>query len=154
LKEKIEKRTHPLVIRPDSGNPQDIICGTAECKGILERLWDKFGGTINDKGFKVLPPYIRVIYGDSITLDNLKPILENIMANGFCVTNMYFGVGSYTYQYNTRDTYGFAMKTTYIEDKNNKGISIFKEPKTDSGVKKSAKGLLAIINGKLIEEAT
>ena len=89
-KDAIMARDGKLVIRPDSGDPVDIICGhktgkigdkyfiiggsrdnehidLPEAKGVIELLWDIFGGTINEQGYKVLDPHIGAIYGDSIT---------------------------------------------------------------------------------------
>ena len=65
------------------------------------------------------------------------------MQKGFASSNVVLGIGSYTYQYKTRDTYGFAMKATYGEV-NEEAREIYKNPKTDSGEKKSAKGLLRV----------
>lgn len=115
----------------------------AEVKGAIECLWDIFGGTVNNKGFKVLNPKVGLIYGDSITPQRAKDILQRLMDKGFAASNIVFGVGSYTYQYLTRDTLGFAVKATYAVIDGN-GYNIFKAPKTDSG-KNSAKGLLSII---------
>lgn len=161
LKEEILARDGKLVIRPDSGNPVEIICGAEEFdllelpkddsifspadKGVIELLWDAFGGTINDQGYKVLDSHVGAIYGDSITLERAKQICERLKAKGFASTNIVFGIGSYTYQYNTRDTFGFAMKATYGEV-NGIGREIFKDPITDDGTKKSKKGLLAVFN--------
>ena len=138
-----------LVIRPDSGDPVKVICGdmeapvgSAEHKGSIQVLWDTFGGTITDKGYKMLDSHIGLIYGDSITTKRAEEILSRLEQNGFASGNVVFGVGSYTYQCNTRDTFGFAVKATYTEV-NGVGISIFKDPKTDSK-KKSAKGLLFV----------
>jgi nicotinamide phosphoribosyltransferase len=143
LKDVIMAREGKLVIRPDSGNPVDIICGTATEKGSIERLWDIFGGTVNSKGYKQLDPHIGLIYGDSITLERAQLICEGLKAKGFASTNVVLGIGSFTYQYNTRDTFGFAVKSTYgVID--GQPINIFKDPKTDSGVKRSAKGLLRV----------
>jgi nicotinic acid phosphoribosyltransferase len=64
-------------------------------------------------------------------------------AKGFASTNVVLGIGSFTYQYNTRDTFGFAMKATYVEV-NGEGREIFKDPITDDGTKKSATGLLHV----------
>lgn len=179
LKEKILARDGKLVIRPDSGDPVDIICGTGETivlnspnknngedyeikssigKGVIELLWDIFGGTINEQGYKVLDPHIGAIYGDSITLERATEICERLKAKGFASTNIVFGVGSYAYQYNTRDTFGFAVKATYgeVEEEfvpspeslvrgiRTVGREIFKDPITDDGTKKSAKGLLCV----------
>ena len=157
LKEEILARDGKLVIRPDSGDPVEIICGKrwndeqnpydenvdAIEKGVIELLWDVFGGTINEQGYKVLDPHIGAIYGDSITLDRAEQIFQRLEAKGFASTNIVLGVGSFTYQYNTRDTFGFAMKATYVEV-DGVGREIFKDPITDDGVKKSAKGLLRV----------
>ena len=116
---------------------------TPQQKGAVECLWDVFGGTINEKGYKVLDPMVGLIYGDSITLDRAEEICKRLETKGFASTNVVFGIGSYTYQYNTRDTFGFAMKATSVVV-NGERRDIFKDPKTDSGTKKSAKGLLFV----------
>lgn len=112
-------------------------------KGLVESLWDIFGGTINDQGYKVLDPHIGAIYGDSITLARAEEICARLEAKGFASTNVVLGVGSYSYQFVTRDTYGFAIKATYAEVG---GVprEIFKDPITDDGTKKSLKGLLSV----------
>jgi len=139
-----------VVIRPDSGNPVDIICGTGtgdgspEDRGAIECLWETFGGTETEKGFKLLDEHIGLIYGDSITLQRAKIITERLAAKGFASTNVVFGVGSYTYQYATRDTFGFAMKAT-AGKVNGEYRDIFKDPKTDGGDKKSAKGFMKVV---------
>ncbi len=155
LKQEIVGREGKVVIRPDSGDPADIICGNPngkteqEKKGVIELLWDVFGGTTNAKGFKELIPQIGAIYGDSITVERATNICERLKMKGFASTNVVLGIGSFTYQYNTRDTFGFAMKATYGEV-NGEGRAIFKDPITDDGTKKSAKGLMKIEleNGK------
>jgi nicotinamide phosphoribosyltransferase len=149
LKNEISSREGRVVIRPDSGDPVDIICGNAngkteeERKGVIELLWDVFGGSVNAKGYKELIPQIAAIYGDSITLQRAEEICSRLKLKGFASTNVILGIGSYTYQYNTRDTFGFAMKATYGEV-NGEGRAIFKDPITDDGTKKSAKGLMKI----------
>lgn len=150
LKHVILARDGKLVVRPDSGDPVKIICGdpdapehSLERKGTMQVLWEIFGGTVNSKGFKQLDPHIGVIYGDSITLDRCGAICAKLLAKKFASTNMVFGIGSYTYQYVTRDTFGFAMKATYGVV-NQVPMEIFKDPLTDGGVKKSAKGLLRV----------
>jgi nicotinamide phosphoribosyltransferase len=159
-----------VVIRPDSGDPVRIICGyredelfsnlvgvktsyritkegvkvsEAEVKGAIECLWDTFGGTVTDKDYKVLDEHIGLIYGDSITIDRCEEIMARLEAKGFASCNVVLGIGSYTYQYVTRDTFGFAMKATYGEV-DGEGREIFKDPATDSGTKKSARGLLRV----------
>ena len=163
LKEKVLARDGKLVIRPDSGDPVDIICGSIitpiwdgekylpESKGVIELLWDVFGGTVNEQGYKVLDSHVGAIYGDSITLARAEEICKRLKEKGFASTNIVLGIGSFTYQYNTRDTFGFAVKATYGEVKHYKmsGVSvdeleIFKDPITDDGTKKSAKGLLRV----------
>lgn len=149
LKEEIINRDGEVVIRPDSGDPVYILCGNPngktveEKKGVVELLWDTFGGNINEKGYKELIPQIGAIYGDSITIDRATKICEELKSKGFASTNVVLGIGSYTYQYNTRDTFGFAMKATYGEVKG-QGRAIFKDPITDDGTKKSAKGLMKV----------
>jgi len=149
LKTEITARNGKVVVRPDSGDPVDILCGNPngktdeERKGVVQLLWDVFGGTVNAKGYKELIPQIGAIYGDSITVDRATQICERLKAKGFASTNVVLGIGSYTYQYNTRDTFGFAMKATYGEV-NGEGRAIFKDPITDDGTKKSAKGLMRI----------
>ena len=155
LKEEIMARDGKLVIRPDSGDPVDILCGKLgpswtlinrkpEDTGVIELLWNVFGGTINEQGYKVLDPHIGAIYGDSITIDRADEICRRLEAKGFASTNVVLGIGSFTYQYNTRDTFGFAMKATYVEV-NGEGREIFKDPITDDGTKKSATGLLSVV---------
>ena len=158
-----------LVIRPDSGDPVKVICGynkdeyktlvwdfgetyvcnetdveltEAEVKGAIEVLWETFGGTITEKGYKMLDSHIGLIYGDSITTKRAEEILRRLADKGFASGNVVFGIGSYTYQCNTRDSFGFAVKATYTEVDGN-AVAIFKDPKTDSK-KKSAKGLLFV----------
>ena len=163
LKQEIISREGKVVIRPDSGDPVDIICGNPngkteqEKKGVIELLWDVFGGSTNSKGFKELIPQIGAIYGDSITVERATNICERLKMKGFASTNVVLGIGSFTYQYNTRDTFGFAIKATYGEV-NGEGRAIFKDPITDDGTKKSAKGLMKIEleNGKykLLDQVT
>jgi nicotinamide phosphoribosyltransferase len=116
---------------------------TPEQKGAVQCLWDTFGGTINAEGFKMLDAHVGLIYGDSITLERADQILSRLKAKGFASSNVVFGIGSYTYQYVTRDSFGFAMKATYAEV-DGVGSELFKDPATDNGTKKSAKGLLRV----------
>jgi len=166
LKDLIMGRDGKFVVRPDSGDPVRIIAGylpselirighkfyspdgekelmPCEIKGSIQCLWETFGGTETEKGFRTLDSHIGLIYGDSITLERADKILEILAAKGFSSDNVVFGVGSYTYEYVTRDTFGFAMKATFGVV-NGVPRNIYKDPKTDGGVKKSAKGLLMI----------
>lgn len=201
-KEAIMARDGKLVIRPDSGDPVDIICGRntahdyityykrdnatlaeyneengtnyteSQMKGVIELLWDIFGGTINEQGYKVLDPHIGAIYGDSITLDRQLEIYKRLEAKGFASTNIVLGVGSFTYQMNTRDTLGFAAKGAWFEvleldpiantpDENGVlgfkkvGYDIYKDPVTDDGTKKSLKGLICVTeNHEVLTQCT
>lgn len=159
FKDKIMRRKNAKVcIRPDSGSPELILCGNpdgedeAERKGLVEVIWDIFGGIVNQKGFKKIDAHIGIVYGDSITIERCKVICERLLAKGFCVNNVIFGVGSYTYNMISRDTLGHALKATYCEV-NGKSIQLFKNPKTDKdAVKKSQKGKVAVVkrNGQLM----
>lgn len=156
LRNEIMSRDGKVVIRPDSGDPVEILCGKItesypmtnqeilESKGLIECLWDIFGGTINSKRYKQLDSHIGAIYGDSITLDRCNSICERLKQKGFSSTNVVFGIGSFTYQHVTRDTLGWAMKATYAEI-NGVGRAITKDPITDDGTKKSHSGLLKVI---------
>jgi len=172
LKNRIMNRDGRVVIRPDSGDPVDILCGLntkdetlemekiigksfteshvgnyvqQEYKGVIELLWDVFGGTINSKGYKVLDPHIGCIYGDAITLERAEQICKRLESKGFASSNVVLGIGSYTYNMNTRDTFGFALKTTYGVV-NGKELLLYKDPITDDGTKKSARGMVAVFD--------
>ncbi|USA47209.1 nicotinate phosphoribosyltransferase [Acinetobacter sp. C26M] len=139
-----------VVFRPDSGDPVKIICGDPDAerdspayKGAVQCLWEIFGGTETAQGYKVLNERVGLIYGDSITLERAQNILKGLEAKGFASNNLVFGIGSYTYNYLTRDSFGFAVKATWGQV-NGVGRELFKDPITDSGVKKSAKGLLRV----------
>jgi nicotinamide phosphoribosyltransferase len=150
LRHKILARNGKVVIRPDSGDPIKIIVGDPEApvgspayKGAIECLWETFGGVTTAQGYRLLDPHIGLIYGDSITPARQLAILEGLKQKGFASYNVVLGIGSYTYEYVTRDTFGFAMKATYGEV-NGEGRAIFKDPKTDDGSKKSARGLMSV----------
>jgi nicotinamide phosphoribosyltransferase len=161
LKAKIEARqalgpvAPKVVFRPDSGDPVKIIVGDHTArhelparKGAVQCLWDIFGGTVqrgrNGFGgeYKQLGP-VGTIYGDSINYERAEKILFGLAQNGFASGNVVFGIGSYTYQYVTRDSLGTAMKATYGVV-NGEPRVLFKAPKTDDGVKNSARGLLRV----------
>ena len=117
---------------------------TLDQKGAVEVLWDIFGGTVNELGYKELDSHIGTIYGDAINLDRCEQICEKLKQKGFASTNVVFGIGAYSYQFVTRDTFGFAVKSTCVRV-NGEERQIFKDPKTDNGVKKSQKGMVAVI---------
>jgi len=165
LKERIMARDGKIVIRPDSGDPVKIVCGdpdapagSPERKGVVAVLWELFGGATTSTGHRLLDSHIGCIYGDSISYERASAILAGLDENGYASANVVFGVGSYTYQYVTRDTYNFAMKATWVQI-DGKGIDIFKAPATDDGVKNSAKGRLAVMSDdcgrlSLVNQAT
>lgn len=151
-----------FVVRPDSSpkTPVEVIIGDEEAepgspeyKGLAECLWDIFGGTVNSKGYKELHPNIGMIYGDSIIDEYQERILEGLMKKGFASTNVVLGLGSYLYQYTTRDTYGQAFKTTGCVF-NGEFKPVFKDPKTDTSGKKSARGFTSVVNGELVQYET
>lgn len=130
-----------------------------EIKGMIVCLYEIFGGTETSTGYIQLDEHIGAIYGDSITIERATQICERLERKGFASTNLVYGIGSFTYQgaitpnaIVTRDTYGFAVKSTYGEVLNAKGnlegIEIFKDPATDDGLKKSAKGLTAVFKNE------
>lgn len=156
-----------VVIRPDSGDPVRIICGyedheydefygsyvcketgkvltVEEIEGSIQILWEIFGGEINDLGYKVLDSHIGLIYGDSITYERAKDILSRLERKGFASTCVVLGIGSYSINYVSRDTLGFAVKAT-AATVNGVDIELFKDPKTDDGTKKSARGRLVVV---------
>ena len=147
-----------VVFRPDSGNPIHIVCGdpnapknSPEYKGAVECLWDVFGGGISNKGFKVLHERVGLIYGDSCTYEIVNGILTGLKNKGFASSNIVFGIGSYSMTYATRDSLGMAQKATWARV-DGIGYELYKDPKTDTGMKKSAKGLLRVdlVDGQYI----
>jgi len=167
LKDEIMARDGKLVIRPDSGDPADIICGTSrlsadtdlagvetltpEQKGAIELLAETFGYTVNEAGFKELDPHIGLIYGDGMFEARIEDINLRLARKGYASTNWVAGIGSYSYQMVTRDTFGSAVKATFAVV-NDEERNIQKNPKTDDGTKKSATGRLAVsymANGNL-----
>ncbi|WP_444940600.1 nicotinate phosphoribosyltransferase [Microbulbifer sp. ZKSA004] len=138
LKERVENNGGTLVIRPDSGDAVDIVTQT------IERLMRIFGATINSKGFRVLPDFIRVIQGDGISLHTIEGILSAMKARKQSAENISFGMGGELLQKVNRDTMRFAMKASAVRVD---GLwrDVYKDPATDSG-KRSKRGRLALIN--------
>ena len=143
LKPEIMAHNGCMLIRGDSGDPVEIVTET------VFALWEEFGGTVNSKGYKVLDPHVKAIYGDSITVQRCEQIYQRLIDNGFACNNVTLGVGSFSMMCVeednmlkpfTRDTYSIAIKATYGEV-DGKPIMIFKNPKTDTGFKRSQKGM-------------
>jgi nicotinamide phosphoribosyltransferase len=148
LKARILARDGKVVFRPDSGNPEYIICGdptapegSNEWKGCLRLLDEKFGSTVNSKGYKVLNPKVGLIYGDGMYKERYIRTLDRMKELGYAASNLVIGVGGILRNH-SRDTLGFALKATYVEV-NNEPREIEKDPVTDHK-KKSHKGLLAL----------
>jgi len=156
FKDQIMARNGKFVVRPDSSpkTPVEVIIGDNEApegspenKGLIQCLYEIFGGTKNAKGYITLDPHIGAIYGDSITLEYADRILAGLEMKGFSSDNIVLGIGSYTYQYVTRDTHGIAIKATAVASgrgKEQKWRATYKDPKTDNSGKKSAKGFLRV----------
>lgn len=177
LRDEILAREGTIVIRPDSGDPVKILTGYDEKElaehydddgnldyyivrgenprriyetekiGLIQALFNLFGGSLTKMGYSRLDPHILAIYGDSITVERADLICLRLMKKGFASTNWVAGIGSYTYQFVTRDFYGMAIKATNMTAMINgveMEIPLFKDPITDNGVKKSARGLLCV----------
>ena len=151
LKEEILAHNGCMLMRCDSGDCVEVVTKT------VFKLWDEFGGTINSKGYKVLDPHVKAIYGDSITVQRCEEIYEILKNAGFACSNVALGVGSFSFQCIeedgmlkpfTRDTFSSCIKATYCEI-NDEPYPIFKNPK-DGGFKKSQKGccIVRLENGE------
>ena len=148
LKDEILKRDGKVVFRPDSGNPEMIICGdpmadpgTPEHKGCLKLLDEMFGSTINKKGYRQINPSVGLIYGDGMYVGRYERTLERMKEMGYAASNLVIGVGGIL-RHHSRDTLGFAIKATKVEVD---GVerSIMKDPITDKG-KRSHQGYLCL----------
>ena len=153
LRDKILSRDGRLVIRPDSGDPIQTL------KQIFHILWDKFGGTVNEKGFKVIDPHVRVIQGDGVNYESIVDILDMMVEEGFSVENIAFGMGGALLQKVDRDTQKFAFKCSSITI-NGEEVDIRKNPieinergERVSSFKKSKAGRLKLVNGQTIEHS-
>lgn len=141
LKPEIMAHNGCMLMRGDSGDCVDVVTKT------VFKLWEHFGGTINSKGYKVLDPHVKAIYGDSITVQRCEEVYKILMENGFACSNVALGVGSFSFQCIeedgilkpfTRDTFSSCIKATYCEI-DGVPTPIFKNPK-EGGFKKSQKG--------------
>lgn len=132
-KERIANSGGRFVVRPDSGNPLVVPIQ------VIEILLEKFGYTVNTKGFKVLPEYIRVLQGDGVNQESITKILEALEAKGISTENIIFGMGGALLQHCDRDWLKFAMKGSARQAANDEWIDVYKDPITDS-VKRSKRG--------------
>tara|TARA_B100001248_G_scaffold262421_1_gene258305 strand:+ start:3918 stop:5159 length:1242 start_codon:yes stop_codon:yes gene_type:complete len=136
LKDKVMQRNGTLVIRPDSGDPMEVL------PMMFQILGAKFGYTVNSKGYKVLDSHVRVIQGDGIDIESMENILEKLKSLKWSADNIAFGSGGGLLQRHHRDTLKCAFKCSYIEI-NGIGRKVYKNPITDPG-KKSFKGLVTL----------
>ena len=145
IKDEIMAHNGCMLMRGDSGECVDVVTET------VFKLWEHFGGTVNSKGYKVLDPHVKAIYGDSITIQRCEEIYRILEENGFACSNVALGVGSFSMQCIeedgilkpfTRDTFSSCIKATYCEIAD-KPFPIFKNPK-DGGFKKSQKGCCVV----------
>lgn len=135
LKDRVIASGGVLVLRPDSGDP------VTKPLQVIQWLEEKFGITVNEKGFKTLPPYVRVIQGDGINEKSIPAILSTLWAAGYSTDNLVLGMGGGLTHGGSRDAFSFSMKATARMLQDGTWVDLLKEPKTDSG-KKSLKGLV------------
>ena len=160
LKDEIMAHNGCFLVRGDSGDCVDVVTKT------VFKLWELFGGTVNTKGYKVLDPHVKALYGDSITVERAEKIYQILMDNGFAASNVSLGVGSFSMHCIeedgmlkpfTRDTFSSCIKACDAI-MNGKEYPIFKDPKTDretgDGFKKSQRGACRVFlkDGELTYE--
>jgi nicotinamide phosphoribosyltransferase len=138
LRDKVLARKGTLVVRPDSGDPVETPLRT------VKTLWEAFGGTINAKGFRVLDPHVRVIQGDGMTPATIARLIDRLIAEGFAIDNIAFGMGGGLLQLVNRDTLRFAMKANAMRDAEGVWHDVAKAPATDPG-KASKAGRQAVV---------
>ncbi len=136
LKQEVVDSGATIVIRPDSGEPLEVVSKIAAILG------EKFGTTTNSKGFKVLKN-VRIIQGDGVNQESIRAILERLKSEGFSASNIAFGIGGSLLQKISRDTLKFAYKCSAIVT-NGEWRDVYKQPITDSG-KNSKRGRLNLI---------
>jgi nicotinamide phosphoribosyltransferase len=139
LRQQVIDSGATIVIRPDSGDPVEVN------RHLIEILGEKFGYTVNAKGFKVLNN-VRLIQGDGVNELSIRSILGAFMANGWSADNIAFGMGGALLQQVDRDTQKFAMKCSSAEV-NGLWIDVQKDPATDSGKKSKAGRVTLWTNG-------
>lgn len=136
LRQEVIDSGATVIVRPDSGDPHTVPVE------VVAALAERFGYTINSKGYRVLPNCIRVIQGDGIDVGSLPIILDNLLAAGFSADNLSFGMGGGLLQHVNRDTQQFAMKCSAIY-RNGDWYDVYKDPVGDHG-KKSKRGRLIL----------
>jgi nicotinamide phosphoribosyltransferase len=136
LKQQVIDSGATLVVRPDSGNPPDVV---ERCAVLLDRA---YGSTLNGKGYKVLN-HVRLIQGDGVTAASIKEILDRLQGAGFAADNIAFGMGGALLQHLNRDTQKFAMKCSAAKI-DGRWVDVYKDPVTDPG-KASKRGRLDLV---------
>lgn len=155
LGDALTMRTAPLVVRPDSGDPVKILTGDPDSsegiarQGVVPFLLAKFqrNARVTTKGYQLLPLYLGTVYGDSMNPERCDLLNKTLLSKQICPSVTVRGIGSFTYEYQTRDTLGQALKAVegVIEGTT---AALFKDPITDTGEKKSAKGRVALLKDK------
>lgn len=142
LRDAVLAREGTLVVRPDSGDPCNMPLD------VIEILMEQFGHTVNSKGFKVLPPQVRVIQGDGMNIETIRRLVMNAHDRGLSIENFAMGMGGGLLQKVDRDTCKYAMKANAVEI-DGEWKDVYKDPITDQG-KKSKRGrqMVALIDGK------
>jgi nicotinamide phosphoribosyltransferase len=138
LKDEVVARGGTLVIRPDSGNPVAVV------SGLIDALMNRFGHEVNTKGFRVLPPYLRVIQGDGVNERSIKDILQELEFRRVSGSNVAFGMGGALLQHLDRDALRFAMKASAIYTDGEGWRDVYKCPVGDAE-KASKRGRLALL---------
>lgn len=145
LKDQVLAEGGTLVVRPDSGDPVETPVRA------LGMLWEKFGGTTNGKGYRVLDPHVRLIQGDGMNIDSIARLVDRVIESGFAIDNIAFGMGGGLLQHVNRDTLRFAMKANAMRDDKGLWRDVSKTPLTDP-TKGSKAGRQAVVaeNGRLV----
>jgi nicotinamide phosphoribosyltransferase len=138
LRDKVLARQGTLVIRPDSGDPVETPVRT------VRKLWEAFGGTVNSKGFRVLDRHVRVIQGDGMNVGSIARLVDRMIAAGFAIDNIAFGMGGGLLQMVNRDSLRFAMKANAMRDDAGVWHDVAKAPATDPA-KGSKAGRQAVV---------
>jgi nicotinamide phosphoribosyltransferase len=141
LRDKVLARKGTLVVRPDSGDPVETPVRA------VRTLWEAFGGSVNAKGYRVLDPHVRVIQGDGMTPVSIARLIDRLIAEGFAIDNIAFGMGGGLLQQVNRDTLRFAMKANAMRDADGLWHDVSKAPATDPA-KASKAGRQAVVRGE------
>jgi nicotinamide phosphoribosyltransferase len=137
LRDEVLARSGVLVVRPDSGDPMTVV------PWVLDALWQRFGGSVNAAGYRVLNPHVRVIQGDAMDFSTIGPLYERIVDLGWSAENLTVGSGGGLLQLVNRDTARFALKASEVTV-NGDSYGTAKDPVTDQR-KRSKEGRLKLV---------